>query len=57
MQAGWGSDMLTVGVKREYLLDGFPCFEINDWRAVLFNGQISKFQNTDVEFVLEEGAI
>lgn len=50
-------NMLTVRVKREDLLDRVPGGQVNDGGTVVSEGGIPKFENADVEFVGEEGAV
>lgn len=49
--------MLTVCMKRDYFLDGVPGADVDERFTISFNGEISKFQYADVEFVFEEGGV
>lgn len=49
--------MLSVGVKREYLLYDGPGGEVYDWVAVVFYCEVSEAEDADVDFVFKEGAV
>lgn len=46
-----------VGVVGDEFLDGVPSVEVYEGLAVMFDDEVAEFEDTDVDFVGEEGFV